>query len=346
MVDRVQLGRVGLFLGIETFHWVTGDWVKAVQFFKEHRVDFAIIKVFDATNEWYGTQFPQIRGLFTANGIGVLPYGFMGTADGYDYNLDAYLSGALDLLVKYIQNYGLCCADIEGSGWSNRRDLGFIVGERVRNTPGDFYVSAPANPVDLGMVDSFTPMIGAVHTWMPMAYDNYLDSVWRTQYGQIAKGLTLAPTFDLGADFGPDDVVSITHDAGDIENRQVSYWEYTTATNDPTLFDQCVSALKGPKTVITVEMAQAFTDHWNSFFRTLQEMFPQQVVKMPPIGTGIYNKWEELYIQGHQLGPATSLEYNSVDWSGSPIVCQDFGSWRIEWKNGKGVAFGPLGSLE
>jgi hypothetical protein len=92
-------------------------------------------------------------------------------------------------------------------------------------------------------------------------------------------------------------------------------------------------------------MDQSINDHWNSFFRQLQQLFPNQNIQLPNTGTGIYGAWYKLYVSNKQLGPATSYEYKSVDWSGNPIVCQDFGSWRCEWQNGNARFFGPSGSM-
>jgi len=92
-------------------------------------------------------------------------------------------------------------------------------------------------------------------------------------------------------------------------------------------------------------MEQAINDHWNSFFKQLQQLFPTQNIQLPRTGTGIYSAWYKLYVGGKQLGPATSYEYNSIDWVGNPIVCQDFGSWRCEWQNGKAKFYGPTGTI-
>ncbi len=92
-------------------------------------------------------------------------------------------------------------------------------------------------------------------------------------------------------------------------------------------------------------MEQAIIDHWNSFFRQLQQLFPTQNIQLPRTGTGIYSAWHKLYVGGKQLGSATSYEYNSIDWSGNPIICQDFGSWRCEWKNGNARFYGPTGTM-
>jgi N-acetyl-anhydromuramyl-L-alanine amidase AmpD len=87
-------------------------------------------------------------------------------------------------------------------------------------------------------------------------------------------------------------------------------------------------------------------DHWHSFFSTMSQI-AQRMVTMPPDTTGIYNAWQSLYFNGKQLGPATSYEYDSIDWNGTPIKCQDFGSCRIEYYLSSGVwhAYGPQGAI-
>ena len=92
-------------------------------------------------------------------------------------------------------------------------------------------------------------------------------------------------------------------------------------------------------------MEQSINDHWNSFFRQLQQLSPTQNIQLPRTGSGIYSAWYKLYVEGKQMGPATSYEYNSIDWSGNPIVCQDFGSWRCEWQNGTAKFYGPTGVI-
>lgn len=45
--------------------------------------------------------------------------------------------------------------------------------------------------------------------------------------------------------------------------------------------------------------------------------------------------WND-YQLGKFHGPAMTLEYPSVDWSGNPIVVQNVGNGRFEWRNGAG----------
>lgn len=100
--------------------------------------------------------------------------------------------------------------------------------------------------------------------------------------------------------------------------------------------------------LVNANQSKSILDHWNSFFLTLQEAAKLPSIVLPSIGTGIYDAWLSLYLKGIQLGPATSYEYDSVDWSGNPIKCQDFGSCRIEYyfNTGKWYAYSPTGQIQ
>src|SRR5579864_5644983 len=51
-----------------------------------------------------------------------------------------------------------------------------------------------------------------------------------------------------------------------------------------------------------------------------------------PYNTGIAQSWQNIYInQQTNMPPPTTREFRSVDWSGSPITVQFFGSVRCEW---------------
>ena len=98
--------------------------------------------------------------------------------------------------------------------------------------------------------------------------------------------------------------------------------------------------------VLSTNQQQAMHDRWASFFVMFAKAINVNPL-IPPVGTGIFNAWESLYLEGKQLGPATSYEYDSVDWGGNPIKCQDFGSCRIEYYYTTGVwhAYGPGGEI-
>ena len=64
----------------------------------------------------------------------------------------------------------------------------------------------------------------------------------------------------------------------------------------------------------------------------------------PPYDTGIAKAWQRDYMNGQNHGAPTSYEYSHVngvqltDWSGNPIVQQNFAGGRYEWSIKTGVA--------
>lgn len=51
-----------------------------------------------------------------------------------------------------------------------------------------------------------------------------------------------------------------------------------------------------------------------------------------PYNTGIANSWRDLYMnQQTVMPPPSTREFQSVDWSGNPIIVQIFASTRCEW---------------
>ena len=101
------------------------------------------------------------------------------------------------------------------------------------------------------------------------------------------------------------------------------------------------------RNLVNPNMEKAMLDRWNSFFATLRIATSTPTIPLAPTGTGIFNAWQSLYLKGTQLGPASSYEYDSVDWGGNPLKCQDFGSYRIEYVHATGVwhAYGPTGQV-
>ena len=98
---------------------------------------------------------------------------------------------------------------------------------------------------------------------------------------------------------------------------------------------------------MSADMQKSMLDRWNSFFVTLQKATSNPDIPLAITGTGIFNAWQSLYLKGNQLGPASSYEYDSIDWNGNAIKCQDFGSYRIEYyyHTGEYHVFGPTGQL-
>lgn len=50
--------------------------------------------------------------------------------------------------------------------------------------------------------------------------------------------------------------------------------------------------------------------------------------------SGIAQAWQNRYYNGVNMPPPTTGEFQSVDWSGKPIIVQFFGTLRCEWHDG------------
>lgn len=131
-------------------------------------------------------------------------------------------------------------------------------------------------------------------------------------------------------------------------NIPVTHIKGHNSINDTTCpgdynFTTLFNYLKASVTM-TPNQQKQFNDIWQS---TYIPVVTNGIVTYvhAPIGTGINALWNTARLHGIFLGAPNSLEYPSIDWSGNPIVCQDFGSEHIEWQNGNGRIFGPQGEL-
>ncbi len=235
------LGRVGLFFGVETYSYTDVQWSYAASFCKAHKVNFAIIKVFESTQgEWYGGNYAPIFKHFTDLGVKVLPYGFLygsGVTQG-----GRSLAWEIATLKKYMTNWGMVCADMEGSWWSGNAGDAQAIHDALASQPGLFLASVPANP-DTG---TFRPMASVIDMAMPMSYDDYLVSVTAGNMAAIGS-MPVSPTLDLSNEFGPNNLVGNAGWAKQYE--QVTFWDFGFASGNQPLFDQIVSIVQGGSTV-------------------------------------------------------------------------------------------------
>ncbi len=82
------------------------------------------------------------------------------------------------------------------------------------------------------------------------------------------------------------------------------------------------------KTWVSTGQQQQASDTWQSTQKILQAAFGTQA----PTSTGIYQSWEQEYMNGHNHGGPITLEFSTVNWSNQPIVCQYFAAGdRCEW---------------
>lgn len=223
-----KLGRIGIFFGVDTYSWTTAQWQNAVQFCVDHRINFAIIKVFEITQgEWYSGGFASIAKLFTDKGVQVLPYGFLYGGSGLQWEIG--------MLEKYEAAYGVVCADMEGQWWWNNPADGATLANALSKQSGLFFGSIPADP----SANSFQPMSKTMMA-MPMSYDDSLVAATNADMAQVG-GMPVYPTLDLSNEFGPNNVLANARWAAGFD--QVSLWYYGFAVQNPTLLDQVVTII-------------------------------------------------------------------------------------------------------
>jgi len=88
----------------------------------------------------------------------------------------------------------------------------------------------------------------------------------------------------------------------------------------------------------TANQLRSANDSWDSVLKST-------VAGPAPRGTGIYQAWLQSLLSGKFYGPPITREYDSVDWNGGHIVCQEFGHARCEWVAGSANWYGPSGKI-
>ena len=108
-------------------------------------------------------------------------------------------------------------------------------------------------------------------------------------------------------------------------------------------FDALWAYLKGGTTPVapiqpTASQLKSANDSWDSVLKST-------VAGPAPKGTGIYQAWlQALVVSGKFYGPPITREYDSVDWNGGHIVCQEFAHARCEW-SGSANWYGTNGKI-
>lgn len=328
-----NLGRLGVFFGVDDNNQLTLEqWQNRADWCVSHKLSFVIVKVFDAGWDWYpGSAFTAIHQIFQAKGLGVMPYGFLGTAQGYAYDLARDIPAALPIIKKYMADYGMCCIDIEGDGWANHPEYGSQIKNSLWNAPGVLTASCPANPVDASMVGSFAALYNVVSMWMPMAYNDYLSAVYVPQLEAVGSPtMPVAPTFDLSNEFGPNDVLANAKSA--LKYKQMSFWFLDFAQANTGLFDTIVATVGAnnvlpsppppappPEIVPNAFMQKSALAEWNSL-----------VPGIPTTGA-IAEQWFDDFYKGIFHGaPNHVLEEKQNDWNGIIIEVLRCNAGRFE----------------
>src|SRR5579872_3293519 len=239
--------QVYLWIGIEDFSWTVANFQPVIAFAKQHTIDGLLVKVFDGMQgEWYNGQFPQIYAEITNAGLACVPYGFH-----YGNDKGSSLAGEAQLGLKYMQTYGIYCADMESS-WDGQGDAAAQLAEIWANHPGKLWISTWANVGDeagghmwLTNISHLNPI---VDMWMPQAYSDSLYSLMQQDW---PHNLNVQPTLDLSSEDGTNHPNVSAGDFIQNSSKQfqppsiLSLWEYNWAQQSPLTLDSVVAAAKG-----------------------------------------------------------------------------------------------------
>jgi hypothetical protein len=239
--DTAQItGQHILFCGTSTQTWTLAQFTQAAQFAKAHGVDSLLVKVADGTYKWYGglAGYQAIKNAIHAEGVGCIPY-------TYSYgNTYGDLDTEIDILISYMQDSGVVCADME-SEWNGQVGWAQHLASRMSSLQGVFLVSTWADPSMQnwsGVIQALNPCVSA---YMPQQYTSFLETFWQ-EFGELGAKC-LQPTLDMTQDFGPNDPVSLAQSAHSQGHTAISIWYYETAAANPGLLDQVLAAF--PKTI-------------------------------------------------------------------------------------------------
>lgn len=245
--------QVYMWIGIEDFTWTVANFQPVIAFAKQHSIDGLLVKVFDGMQgEWYKGQFPQIFTEIKNAGLACVPYGFH-----YGNNKGSSLTGEAQLGLKYMQTYGIYCADMESS-WDGQGDEAAQLAGIWANHPGKLWISTWANVGDEAGGHMWLTNIGhlnpIVDLWMPQAYSDSLYSLMQQDW---PHGLNVQPTFDLSSEDGTNHPNVNAEDFCQNGSKQfqppsiLSLWEYNWAQQSPSTLDGVVAAAKAATSVET-----------------------------------------------------------------------------------------------
>src|SRR5690349_10122305 len=235
------MGKVALFIGIESQNWHTNDFLAAAHFARQHGVGSLIIKVADGGNYWYGGIGNFDKMIYTplkTLGMKVIPYSYM-----YGDKWQA-LAQEFSIAAAYLSKYRVMMADIEVE-WNGQIEWAKRLVPVLRPIPGFFYVSCFANPADQNQVEVMQILHACTDAFFPQVYDDHLAAIWQKQWKMVGEDLCLVPVIDLSAEFGTNRVLDIVKEMRQAEYPALSIWEYQFAQRKPELLEQCARIFVG-----------------------------------------------------------------------------------------------------
>lgn len=238
------MGKVYLFLGIETEHWVLSQFDDVISYCKSHNIDGVLIKVYEVTQGmWYpllgGPQ--AVTNYMELSGIDCVPY-------GYFYGGTNWPKEAL-AMKQLCDIYTQFCLNLEGE-WDN--DTNNTIDELVQllsqSKMVNIWVSTWANPLDHDWGSNIAKLDKYVETWMPECYDDNLTSACLIQFPAVHG--TVCPTYKIGSNTIANIIVSDC----------TSMWEYQLGQQIPSWVDAFVAHQKDKQMKLIVNSFQMLFD--------------------------------------------------------------------------------------
>lgn len=251
--DAAMVGPVSLFLGVETASWSIQQFIDAAQFSKQHGVTSLFIKVFevgsaagDSQGLWFGSigGYDKVVQAIKSVGVQCIVYGFL-YGDTYG-NLSTEIATSVQLL----KQYGTLCLDWEGQYLSNTNSASWAtqIAQALSPLPGKLWLSCPANPVENNQLAALQAISPAVNIWMPMIYNDYLASVYQSEFQKVNAQACIQPTIDLSQEFGQNTINTIVYNQLSNGILAISCWEYQFALANTQLLDNIVNLMNGKET--------------------------------------------------------------------------------------------------
>ena len=246
--DAVLTGPVSLFFGVETWNWTTQQFLNEAALAKQHGITTVFIKVSEvgstAGDIWYGGIDAFDKNVYqplVAAGMNVIPYQFSWGSQSKDFNID------IQVAVSFLTRYPEFCLDLEGGQWTGQAgaDAASKLSSALVNLPNKLYLSHPANFASSNQSGFMQAMAPAVNVFMPMSYDDYLESVTYSQLQALNPSACIQPTYDLSQEFGPNNVLVDVADAKAHGSPAISLWYEGFANSEWPVVDQVVALYKG-----------------------------------------------------------------------------------------------------
>ena len=248
--DAKFVGPVSLFAGVETSNWTVQQFVDLANWAKAQGITTLFIKAFQwgstagAANDglWYGgmTGIDAIYKAIKATGMGVVFYGYLWGDAG---NIAGDIRDITAILTKYRD----VMLDMEGDNWAGDTSGQWAaqIADALISIPGRVWLSYPADFANNGQTPFMAAMAKVVNVYLPMAYDDYLVSVYKSQLDGVNPQACVMPTLDLTNEFGTNDVLGNVQKVKANGSQAISLWYEQFAKANPALTDKVVAAMGG-----------------------------------------------------------------------------------------------------